>query len=154
MGTLYRLIGIKMVYGSRGPSASQEQGKHTVVPAMDSTGEHPAVTFRQLINLQGIGGSAATTEVRLDEQDQSALVGCRVPTVGSLLALVSAHQDIPFDGLISTFENNRIVFVRVSIDYDFLVITVPVVGTFGRLDIVFPIQGHCRGKRNIPGSIP
>jgi hypothetical protein len=149
-----RLVGIDMVDRTARPAATQEHGEHAVVTAQGGPGKHAAVHLGKLVDVPRIGDTAPTAEIGLDKQDQSAFMGGGVPTVRSLLAITATDQDIPLDGLLAAFENDRIIHVFLSVDDNLMVVRIAVIGFPSRLYVVFPQQGDSGGKRDFPGCIP
>ena len=54
-------------------------------------------------------------------------MGGGVPTGRSLLAVTATDQDIALDGLFTAFENDRIIYIFLSVDDDFVVVGIAVI---------------------------
>ena len=75
-----------------------------------------------------------------------------VPTVRSLLAITATDQDIPLDGLLAAFENDRIIHVFLSVDDNLMVVRIAVIGFPSRLYVVFPQQGDSGENETFPAA--
>lgn len=79
-------------------------------------------------------------------------MSCIVPTVRGLLTICTSDKNIPFEGLVSALENDRIVFILFTVNDDFVIIWITEVGTFGSLYIVFQFNDTAAEKVTAPAA--